>query len=56
MISDLQAALAAITDRHDVDVEDLSNHIRDNFSGSLLSLKQLEPLAWLIHQDAESSR
>jgi hypothetical protein len=44
MISDLQAALTAIAERHDVDVEDLSVHIQENFSGNLMSLKQLEPL------------
>jgi hypothetical protein len=43
-MSALQAALAAIAERHDVDVEDLSTHIQENFSGSLMSLKQLEPL------------
>jgi len=29
--------------RYDMSADDLSNHIRQNFSGSLLSLKQLEP-------------
>jgi hypothetical protein len=44
MISDLQAALTAVAERHEMDVDVLSNRIRENFNGSMLSLKQLEPL------------
>lgn len=44
MATDIQEVLATLDSRHEMDSDDLSNHIRDNFSGSLLSLKQLEPL------------
>ena len=44
MISDLQAVLIALAERHEMDVDVLSNRIRENFNGSMLSLKQLEPL------------
>jgi hypothetical protein len=43
MPSDLQTILQLVPERHEMDGDSLSNHIRDNFSGSLLSLKQLEP-------------
>jgi len=44
MTSDLQAVLAVLDTRHEMDDESLSSHIQDNFSGSLLSLAQLQPL------------
>jgi hypothetical protein len=43
-IGSLQDALNTLEERHDVDVEVLSNHVRENFNGSMLSLRQLEPI------------
>jgi hypothetical protein len=42
--SAIQEAILALEGRHEVDVESLSVHIRDNFQGTLLSLRQLTPL------------
>jgi hypothetical protein len=41
---EIQEVLAVLDSRREMDTQDLSNHIRDNFSGSLLSLAQLQPL------------
>jgi hypothetical protein len=41
---EIQEVLAVLDSRHEMDVEILSKHIQDNFSGSMLSLKQLKPL------------
>jgi len=43
-IGSLQDALRTLEERHDVDIEVLSNHVRENFNGSMLSLRQLEPV------------
>ncbi len=43
MPSDLQTVLQLLPERHEMDGDALSNHIRDNFCGSLLSLRQLKP-------------
>ena len=42
MINDVQAALPTLADYHDMDSEDLSRYLYENFAGSLVSLKQLE--------------
>jgi len=44
MADSIQDALQAIESRHEDDAETLSIRIQENFSGSLLSLRQLEPL------------
>src|SRR5580693_6539200 len=41
---EIQEVLAVLDSRHEMDVEILSKRIQDNFSGSMLSLKQLKPL------------
>src|ERR1700737_865188 len=43
MPSDLQTVLDLIPERHTMSDDSLSKHIQDNFSGSLLSLRQLKP-------------
>ena len=44
MIDDMQATLATLDSRHEMDSDDLTKYLYENFSGSLLSLKQLHPL------------
>jgi len=40
----LQDDLELLAERHEVDADVLSDHIRKNFEGSVVSLKSLEPL------------
>lgn len=44
MSSDLQTVLTTIDNRHEMADGDLTEYLAENFSGSLLSLKQLQPL------------
>ena len=44
MINEMQATLATLDSRHEMDSDDLTRYLYENFSGSLLSLKQLQPL------------
>jgi hypothetical protein len=44
MIDDLQATLETLDSRHAMGSDELTKYLYENFAGSLLSLKQLQPL------------
>jgi hypothetical protein len=44
MATDIQEVLATLDSRHEMDSDDLTKYLYENFSGNLLSLKQLQPL------------
>jgi hypothetical protein len=44
MLTNIQEILATLDSRHELDSDDLTKFLYEHFSGSLLSLKQLQPL------------